>query len=1134
MKRITFLLTLLLLCFAGGVKAQTEITDLSQLSNSKVYTVSLYDSGRGTWTYNPSDPTRLYSTSKMGSTVNVFNPNQQFVFLTPDDGTTYYLYSVGAEKFVNYTSDGRASIDTYPVSKVTFASSTGSYTTHPFVVALDGHHVGISNSYSYGVITFWNSTADGGNCIKIIEQSDFSETAKTEALARISLGNGVQRNSLLSTISTAEDLILEKKFCPSLSEEISALKVMVSEAKSLVESSSATAEELSATAEELTAKVTAINNAIVQTYSSISEISSTQAYYLRNVASGRYLTVVTNGAAEGVKIKNKTSALKDAQLFYVKAVDGVENGFAIQNVNSGKYLAASSNWDFKTQDASFTFIANDADGLNALMFARNDNTAQFFGPNNGTTSEGAAIYSNHPVSDGIYSQWYLELYDEEEAAAIQAVQEKLAAAQAHAMNDAYSLFQSKGLQQDGSNYSSNYASTQEGSLAALVDGVTTTYFHTQYGSATSDDFHHLQIQADMSAQTAVRFISRKRSQNNANRPTTILVQGSANGTDFEDIQTLKNLPSTSDDTTDPYYYSPALDVNGKNYQYIRFVVKATNNGAADASSHPFFTYSEFYLVPDCSEAAAFADILNATYLDDDLDAKVSAVNTAHNGMLSLINYNDLKTLVVTLEGYTTAIGTGLGQYVDNTGNFLTAYSEASTLTSADFNASTDYATPLEALNTAFEGLSINLPATGKYYRMRVVSQSSSANNYLSAYGNGKYLNTKVTESDAPTVFYLTSDNKLQAVYNDTYIKTASNNFGNLEMTSNADEAMTWTITGSTSVTGTYRLKAGENEMYLYDWTSYSRANTLIANDPNTPRCQWTIEEVVLDEELIKTFDLSLISALQSVEPIALTEGAEVIYPSEYTYTPAELNVSIANIKAFSSDVYSEVKTMITSTDYANVSHYKGLCESYGVALSVPCTLKYRFSTLILPINYAFPSTWSVYSCSAADENDVLTLSTVTSGGSPKNTPFIVEYTDEATMPTAEAPKTYQFIGYSNGAATEDQTNGWLTGVLTEGGATVPTNSYALAVNKTTGKQGFYVTNGTVTCPQYKCYLTVSAESAAPKALFFPGGEGQQTGIENVFGGDENGTVTIYNLAGQRLNKLEKGINIVNGRKVLVK
>ena len=117
----------------------------------------------------------------------------------------------------------------------------------------------------------------------IIEQSDFSETARTEALARISLGNGAQRNSLLSVISTAEDFILKKKFCPALSEKISALKVVVSEAKSLVESSSATADEL-------TAKVSAINNAIAQTYTAFSEISSTQSYYLRHVASGRYLT----------------------------------------------------------------------------------------------------------------------------------------------------------------------------------------------------------------------------------------------------------------------------------------------------------------------------------------------------------------------------------------------------------------------------------------------------------------------------------------------------------------------------------------------------------------------------------------------------------------------------------------------------------------------------------------------------------------------------------------------------------------------------------------------------------------------------------------------------------------------------
>ena len=41
-----------------------------------------------------------------------------------------------------------------------------------------------------------------------------------------------------------------------------------------------------------------------------------------------------------------------------------------------------------------------------------------------------------------------------------------------------------------------------------------------------------------------------------------------------------------------------------------------------------------------------------------------------------------------------------------------------------------------------------------------------------------------------------------------------------------------------------------------------------------------------------------------------------------------------------------------------------------------------------------------------------------------------------------------------------------------------------------------------------------------------------SGVENVE--QEEGVKTIYNLAGQRLTKMQKGINIVNGKKVLVK
>lgn len=203
-------------------------------------------------------------------------------------------------------------------------------------------------------------------------------------------------------------------------------------------------------------------------------------------------------------------------------------------------------------------------------------------------------------------------------------------------------------------------------------------------------------------------------------------------------------------------------------------------------------------------------------------------------------------------------------------------------------------------------------------------------------------------------------------------------------------------------------------------------------------------------------------------------------------------------------------------------------RAYNINLtdaSYSLTMKGDYATLCLPFYSVVPEGVTLYKNSAVVD-DVLTLSEVASGSLlMPNTPYIVGGTKDAV---------YVFSNTSASTDTSLKTEGNLVGVLASVGALVPANSYALAVNKTTGKQGFYVTNGTVTCPQYKCYLTVPAEAAAPKALFFPGDEGEQTGIENVFGADENGTVTIYNLAGQRLNKLEKGINIVNGRKVLVK
>ena len=187
------------------------------------------------------------------------------------------------------------------------------------------------------------------------------------------------------------------------------------------------------------------------------------------------------------------------------------------------------------------------------------------------------------------------------------------------------------------------------------------------------------------------------------------------------------------------------------------------------------------------------------------------------------------------------------------------------------------------------------------------------------------------------------------------------------------------------------------------------------------------------------------------------------------------------------------------------------------------TMKGDYATLCLPFYSVVPAGVTLYK-NTEFEGNVLTLTAVAEGSLlMPDTPYIVGGTKG---------ETYNFANTTATSTTALKTEGNLVGVLADGGAAIPAGSYALAVNKNTGKQAFFVTDGTVNCPKNKCYLTVPASAGSARAFYFPGDEA--TSIESIFGADENSTVSIYNLAGQKLNRLQKGVNIVNGRKVVVK
>lgn len=102
-----------------------------------------------------------------------------------------------------------------------------------------------------------------------------------------------------------------------------------------------------------------------------------------------------------------------------------------------------------------------------------------------------------------------------------------------------------------------------------------------------------------------------------------------------------------------------------------------------------------------------------------------------------------------------------------------------------------------------------------------------------------------------------------------------------------------------------------------------------------------------------------------------------------------------------------------------------------------------------------------------------------------------------------------------------------TGVFNSGKA--PMGSFIISSNK------FYLVDSDVNLKAYRGYITAEANSAAVKALSFIFGEDTETAIENVNITENGSEMTMtFDLSGRRIQKAQKGINIINGKKVIIK
>lgn len=175
----------------------------------------------------------------------------------------------------------------------------------------------------------------------------------------------------------------------------------------------------------------------------------------------------------------------------------------------------------------------------------------------------------------------------------------------------------------------------------------------------------------------------------------------------------------------------------------------------------------------------------------------------------------------------------------------------------------------------------------------------------------------------------------------------------------------------------------------------------------------------------------------------------------------------------------------------------------------------KVGTFVAPFDVKMPA-----AITASTVDDVmadgatLSLTEVENGTVPANTPVILQ---------SDAAQNRVAYGV---AAPATAKAGLLTGVYEN--TVAPAGSYVL--QNQNGVVGFYevLAGQTLNVGANRCYL--EAPVAGAKGFFFNADDA--TAIQSVGQSASQNAEGIYNLAGQRVQKMQKGINIVNGKKVL--
>ena len=206
------------------------------------------------------------------------------------------------------------------------------------------------------------------------------------------------------------------------------------------------------------------------------------------------------------------------------------------------------------------------------------------------------------------------------------------------------------------------------------------------------------------------------------------------------------------------------------------------------------------------------------------------------------------------------------------------------------------------------------------------------------------------------------------------------------------------------------------------------------------------------------------------------------------------------------------------------------------ATSYPLTITSAgFATLCLPFNVVIPEGMLAYDLSVeniasgdAEDEYIATMKVVAKASETlkKGTPVIIK----ANEGSYSLPITMSDNGAKTSIASSLLRGNFVKQNLTQGSAT---KKYIFA-NGTNGI-GFYLMNESGTIGANKCWMEWTVPAGQAEARSFIISFDNATGISDIITvTKESRKALIYNIGGQRLNKPQKGLNIIGKKKVIIK